>query len=65
MKRVSEKRLLILELVAKGFTAREIAEATGLTTKNIAFQVRQLKHILEAKNTPHLIYEAVKKGLIQ
>ena len=65
MKRISEKRLLILELIAKGCTAKEMAEATGLTTENIAFQIRQLKSILQVKNTPQLIYEAVKIGLIK
>ena len=42
--RLPAKRRRILELLADGFTWREIGDALGCTSANVAYHVRRIKH---------------------
>ena len=54
----------ILDLLAKGYTATQIAEALSLSPETIRWYRKRLLEKFDVANTPELIFQAREKGVI-
>lgn len=54
----------VLELVAEGFTAEQIAAKWGLSVKTVHTHTQNLKHRLHATSLAHAVALAMRHGLI-
>jgi two-component system, NarL family, invasion response regulator UvrY len=54
----------VLQLVARGKTARQIAPLLGTTTSTVQHHLNHIRTKLGAKNNAHLVTLAFRKGLI-
>lgn len=54
----------ILDLIAKGYTAPQIAEALSLSTETIRWYRKKLIEKFDVSNTASLVYAAKEYGLI-
>ena len=61
---LSDREKDILDLLSKGYTAPDIAEALGLSTETIRWYRKKLIAKLEVSNTAELISTAKDLGLI-
>lgn len=61
---ISTRELEVLEALFKGGSTREIADELCLSTHTVETHRKNLIHKFEAKNSIHLIYLALTKGII-
>lgn len=54
-----------IRLYANGFTAKEIAHVAETTQVRVQVSMVSLKHRFAAKNTTHLIYILMRRGLLK
>ena len=54
----------VLELIADGWSTREIAEALSYSERTIKKLIHALEHRLEARNRAHAVARAIRQGLI-
>lgn len=64
-KELSNKELKRLKRIAEGDTAQEIADKECRSKRTIEDSVEKTKEKLGAKNTPNLIYIAMRDELIE
>jgi len=66
MKRpLTDKQMLVLQLSAEGYAGKEIAAKMGIGIKGVISHRTQICKKLEAKNTPHAVYIAGKRGILR
>jgi DNA-binding CsgD family transcriptional regulator len=61
---LSAREMEILDLIAKGYTAPQIAEALSLSTETIRWYRKKLIEKFDVSNTASLVYAAKEYGLI-
>ena len=61
---LTEREKEILDLLSKGYTATQIAEAIALSPETIRWYRKRLLEKFDVANTPELIYQAREKGVI-
>ena len=61
---LSTREMEILDLIAKGYTAPQIAEALSLSTETIRWYRKKLIEKFDVSNTASLVYAAKEYGLI-
>ncbi len=61
---LTERELEILDLLSKGYTAPQIAEALSLSTETIRWYRKKLIEKFDVSNTASLISAAKECGLI-
>ena len=61
---VPAREMEILDLIAKGYTAPQIAEALSLSTETIRWYRKKLIEKFDVSNTASLVYAAKEYGLI-
>jgi DNA-binding NarL/FixJ family response regulator len=54
----------VLELVAEGWSTREIAETMSYSERTIKKLIQALEHRLQARNRAHAVASAIRQGLI-
>ena len=62
---LTEKQKTVLELIAEGFSDKEISQKLKCTIANIRSISDRLIYKINANNRPNLVYKALKKGLIK
>ncbi len=62
---LSERERQILQLVAEGYTNRQIATALGITPKTVDTHRTRLMTKLDIHDTPGLVRYAIRKGLVR
>lgn len=55
----------VVALVARGYSAKEIARATTMTPRMVERHLEVSRHKLGAVNTTHLVVRAVSAGMLQ
>ena len=55
----------VVALVARGYSAKEIARATMLTPRMVERYLEVSRHKLGAANTTHLVAKAMSEGLLE
>jgi len=61
---LTKRQLQVLVLSAQGCLGKEIAARLNISLKGVISRKRQVCRKLEAKNTAHAIWIAVKKGIL-
>ena len=61
---LTEREKEILDLLSKGYTAPQIAEALHLSKETIRWYRKRLLEKFDVANTPELIFQASEKGLL-
>ncbi len=61
---LTEREKEILDLLSKGYTATQIAEAIALSPETIRWYRKRLLEKFDVANTPELIYQAREKGVL-
>jgi DNA-binding NarL/FixJ family response regulator len=61
---VTQAELRVLELIAQGLTDKQIAERSNLSEFTVKSHVRNLFRKLPAKNRPHAVATAARRGLL-
>lgn len=61
---LSQRETQIINYMAHGCTAKEIAREIGLTHRTIEFYISNIRKKLHAKNIPHAIYIATQNNLL-
>ena len=61
---LSDREKEILSLLAKGYTAPQIAEALSLSPETIRWYRKKLLVKFDVANTPELIFQAREKGVL-
>src|SRR5690606_30343292 len=64
LSQLSEREKEVLELVAKGYANREIAEKLVISVKTVETHKSRVMEKLELKTRPELVEFAIKKGLL-
>lgn len=64
LSQLSEREKEVLELVAKGYANREIAEKLVISVKTVETHKSRVMEKLELKTRPELVEFAMKKGLL-
>jgi DNA-binding NarL/FixJ family response regulator len=54
----------IIQLLAEGRSAKEIAEALGISTRTVEFHKYQLMATLQLHNSAELVHFAIKHGIV-
>ncbi|MEU3528868.1 helix-turn-helix transcriptional regulator [Streptomyces sp. NPDC038707] len=62
---LTSHELRVLQLVALGYTHKEIAEQLVMTAKGVTPTVNRAMHKLGARNAPHAIHLAYQTGLLR
>ncbi|MCX8123179.1 MAG: response regulator transcription factor [Spirochaetes bacterium] len=57
---LTEKEIAVLELIGKGFTTKEIAQALHISTKTVGTYKERIKEKLQLENAVQLVYYATK-----
>lgn len=63
--RLSPTQQQILAMTANGMTRPEIAEELGMGYETVKERMKQIYQRLGAKNGPHAVYLALKRGIIE
>jgi DNA-binding CsgD family transcriptional regulator len=61
---LTEREQEILDLLSKGYTATQIADALSLSPETIRWYRKRLLEKFDVANTPELIYQAREKGVL-
>lgn len=61
---LSAREIEVLELVACGLSAKEIAEELSLSTRTVERHLDNVRGKLRARNRPHLVRQAIELGEI-
>lgn len=64
LKPISEKDKFIMQMIANGDTALEVAEKTGASERTIESRIMILKKLLDCKNTTHLAITLLRNKII-
>jgi len=64
-RKLSPKRLDILELLAEGFDSKQIADKLGNSPSTINVTRQQMIQIFGARNTTHMVAMAIRNGIIK
>lgn len=62
---MTEIRLKLLQLLADGYSPKEIAGMVFRSESNAKFHIQELKKNLGARTTAHAVAEGLRKGLIK
>ena len=65
MRKLSEREIEILGLVAKGFTNKEIAQSLYVATNTVSSHIVRILEALEARDRTNAVYIALKKGMLK
>lgn len=60
---MSARDLQCLQLAAQGKLAKDIASELGISQRAVEFHLLQARRDLNAKNTPHAIYQLIKRKI--
>jgi LuxR family transcriptional regulator, transcriptional regulator of spore coat protein len=60
---LSQREEQIINYMAHGSTAKEIAKQIGLTYRTIEYYISNIRKKLHAKNITHAVYIATQKNL--
>ena len=63
--RLEQRHIDVVKLLAKGNTAKQIAEKGGVSNKLVESIIGVLFKEYKCKNAPHLVYTFMKKQLIK
>jgi DNA-binding NarL/FixJ family response regulator len=64
MNKLSYREIEIMNHIACGFTAKEIARKTGLEHRTVEIYMSNIRKKLSAKNVAHAVYIACQTSLI-
>lgn len=62
--RINEKDLQIIEMLANGYTSKEIGQALSLSPRTVEAKTQDIKSAFGCKNVPHLVKKAIEMKLI-
>lgn len=62
---ITNRMKQILTLISDGKTASDISKELSLSEKTIEITLKKIRNKLQAKNTPHAVYIALKNGIIE
>ena len=54
----------VLLLIARGFSAKEVAQRTKLSPRTVEHHVENIRHKLRARNRAHIVSKALAFGAI-
>lgn len=63
--KITAKETIVLNEIAKGKTNAEISECLNISISTVEQYIRILMQKISAVNRAHLVYDAVKRGLIK
>ncbi len=63
--KLTDREREVLQLIAEGYSNREIAEALHLSIKTVGVHRTNLMEKLDIHNTPELVKFAIRKGIIK
>jgi DNA-binding CsgD family transcriptional regulator len=61
---LTDKQLQVIQLSAQGLAGKEIAALLRIGIKSVISRKKQACQKLGAKNTPHAVWIAAKRGLL-
>jgi DNA-binding CsgD family transcriptional regulator len=64
-KKLSERELEVLQLIADGLTSEQIAHDLGITIHTVSAHRKKLLEKMNANNVALLVAEAFRKGLVK
>ena len=64
MSQVSTREYEILELIAKGYSTKDISKMLFISEETVKSHRKNLRNKFSAKNTPNLINLAFKNGVL-
>ena len=62
--RITDRELMVIQQVAKGFTAQEIAAQMGISTHTVSTHVKRIYKKLHVHSRSEAVYEASMLGLL-
>jgi len=62
--RLTPRQREILQLLAEGRSAKEIASALGISARTVEFHKYQMMESLQVRNSAELVYFAIKQGIV-
>ncbi|WP_022681634.1 helix-turn-helix domain-containing protein [Sphingobium bisphenolivorans] len=61
---ITQRELQILELIAYGFSAKEVAQAISIAPRTVEGHIDTIRLKLQARNRAHMVAKAVACGLV-
>jgi DNA-binding CsgD family transcriptional regulator len=61
---LTPRELEILELVANGFSAKEVANALGIAPRTVERHTENVRMKMRARNRPHMVTLAISMGIL-
>jgi DNA-binding CsgD family transcriptional regulator len=61
---ITERHTDILQLIAKGASAKETAQQLGIGEQTVKNHLREIYRRLEARNSPHAVALAIAAGYV-
>lgn len=62
---LSAREQYVVELVAKGFSAKEIAKKLAVKPRTVEHYIEVIRLKLRARNSPHMVACAYSQGLLK
>lgn len=62
---LTKRELHVLELVAHGFSAKEIAGRIEIAPRTVERHIDNVRMKLQARNRTHMIAQAIRRGVLQ
>ena len=64
MESLTQREAMVLDYLKQGYENHEIAEKIFVSTHTVKVHVSSIIRKMEARNRTHLVYIAMKRGLI-
>jgi LuxR family transcriptional regulator, transcriptional regulator of spore coat protein len=61
---LTDREMEILELVAAGLSAKEIAQRVAIAPRTVERHIENTRLKMRARNRPHLVMRAIASGMI-
>ena len=61
---ISEKNIVIMQMVADGFTSKEISAKTSLSDRTVENRIQKLSNDFDCRNKTHLVITLLREGII-
>ncbi|PTQ12353.1 helix-turn-helix transcriptional regulator [Sphingomonas oleivorans] len=61
---LTERELLVLALVSKGYSAKEVAQELRIAPRTVEKHIDHVRLKIRARNRTHMVAQAISRGLL-